>query len=132
MAKGNTHMPFQKGQSGNPAGRPRGARNRKMIVLQSMLDEDGEAILAQAMKMAKAGNIFALRLCLERLLPKRRHEPLQCELPPICKAADAVTAMGNIADAVGTGDSPPPQAPPPAHVVTRLPHAPLTLCFGGT
>src|SRR5260370_38905705 len=126
MAKETTHMPFQKGQSGNPAGRPRGARNRKMIILQSMLDEDGEALLAQAMKMAKEGNIFALRLCLERLLPKRRHEPLQWELPPISKAADAVTAMGNIADAVGAGDVAPAEAAALTKVVTGFVQALFT------
>ena len=119
-------MPFQKGQSGNPAGRPRGSRNRKMIVLQTMLDEDGEAILHQAMKMAKAGNTFALRLCMERLLPKRRHEPLQCELPPIRKAADAVTAMGGIADAVGAGDVAPAEAAALAKVVTGFVQALFT------
>ena len=119
-------MPFQKGQSGNPAGRPRGSRNRKMIVLQSMLDEDGEAILQQAMKMAKAGNTFALRLCMERLLPKRRHEPLQCELPPISKAADAVAAMGGIADAVGAGDVAPAEAAALTKVVTGFVQALFT------
>jgi len=111
-------MPFQKGQSGNPAGRPRGSRNRKIIMLQNILDTEGEAILQQAMEMAKEGNAVALRLCMERLLPKRRHEPLECELPPMRKAADSVTAMGDIAAAVGAGELAPAEAAALAKVVT--------------
>ena len=30
-------MPFEKGQSGNPAGRPRGSRSRATMALQDML-----------------------------------------------------------------------------------------------
>ena len=110
-------MPFQKGQSGNPAGRPRGSRNRKVIMLQNILDNEGEFILEQAMIMAKEGNTVALRLCMKRLLPKRRHEPLQCELPPISTAADAVAAMGDIAAALGIGEVAPAEAAAHAKVV---------------
>ena len=31
-------MPFQKGQSGNPAGRPRGSRNRSTILFENLLE----------------------------------------------------------------------------------------------
>jgi hypothetical protein len=95
-------------------------------MLQNMLDEEGEAILAQVMSMAKDGNSFALRLCMERLLPKRSHEPLECELPPISKAADAVTAMGDIAAAIGTGEVAPAEAAALAKVVTGFVQALFT------
>jgi Family of unknown function (DUF5681) len=37
-------MPFQKGQSGNPAGRPPGSRNKTAIALQELLEHDAESI----------------------------------------------------------------------------------------
>jgi hypothetical protein len=35
-------MQFQKGQSGNPAGRPRGSRNRASVLVHSLLEAEAE------------------------------------------------------------------------------------------
>ena len=35
-------MLFQKGQSGNPSGRPRGSRNRATILFQNLLEDEDE------------------------------------------------------------------------------------------
>ena len=93
-------MKFEKGQSGNPAGRLPGTRNRATM-LQEMLDDGGAAIAAKAMELAQAGNIAAIKLCLERLVPLRRN--LGCELPQLNGAGDSVAAVGSILDAVGQG-----------------------------
>jgi hypothetical protein len=110
-------MQFPKGQSGNPAGRPRGSRNKKTILFQQMLDDHGEAIVEKAIQMALAGNPSLLRTCMDRIVPKRTHEPVPCELPPITKASDAVAAMGEITDSVGAGDLAPAEAAGLAKVV---------------
>ena len=81
-------MPFQKGESGNPAGRPRGARNRTTVLLENLLAEDGEAIARKAIELAKAGETAALRMCLDRLVPVRKDEPVVFDLPPLDTAAD--------------------------------------------
>ena len=47
-------MPFQKGESGNPASSPRGACNRTTVPLENLLAEDGEAIARKAIELAKA------------------------------------------------------------------------------
>src|SRR5205809_278788 len=61
-----TNMQFQKGQSGNPAGRPRGSRNMASIRMQDMLEQNLDALVGKAVAMALAGEIGALRLCLDR------------------------------------------------------------------
>jgi len=97
-------MPFKEGQSGNPAGRPRGSRNKASVRMQEMLDEKAEELVGKLVEMALAGNIGALRLCLDRIAPTRRSGPLGCEMPPLQKAADAVAAMAGIASAAVAGD----------------------------
>ncbi len=97
-------MQFQKGQSGNPAGRPRGSRNKASLRMQELLEEKAEELVNKVVEIALAGNIAALRLCLDRVAPARRNEPFLCELPPLHKAADAVAAMSGIASAAVAGD----------------------------
>ena len=97
-------MQFQKGQSGNPAGRPRGSRNKASLRMQEMLEQKADALVKKVVKMALAGNIGALRLCLDRLAPTRKNEPLFCEMPPLQKASDAVAAIAGVASAAVAGD----------------------------
>lgn len=103
-------MPFEKGESGNPAGRPRGARNRATLLMQNLLADDAEAIGRKAIEMAKAGELAAIRLCMDRLAPARKDEPVAFELPPIEKPTDIVAATASIVAAVAAGDLTPSQA----------------------
>jgi hypothetical protein len=103
-------MPFEKGESGNPAGRPRGARNRTTLLMQNLFADDAEAIGRKAIEMAKAGDLAAIRLCMDRLAPARKDEPVAFELPPIEKPADIVAATASIVAAVAAGELTPSQA----------------------
>lgn len=97
-------MPFQKGQSGNPAGRPRGALNRATALAQNLLSEYAESIAIKVIELAMQGDRTAVRVCMDRLVPVIRHQPIAVELPPIEKPADSVEAAARIAAAVATGD----------------------------
>src|SRR5687768_16932362 len=68
--------PFQKGQSGNPDGRPKGSRNATTLAVESLLDGEAEALTRKAVELAIAGDIAALRLCLDRVLPPRKDRPV--------------------------------------------------------
>jgi hypothetical protein len=96
--------PFRKGLSGNPRGRPLGARNRATIAMEALLDGEAEAITRKAVEKAKEGDTTALRLCLERILPPRKDRPIALLMPKLSTVADAAALMAAITSAVAIGD----------------------------
>ena len=95
--------PFEKGRSGNPAGRPRGCRNRSTLAAQLLLQGEAEALTRKAVELALGGDPTALRLCLERVLPPCRQRAVKFALPPIESAADIAAAMKAVAAALADG-----------------------------
>jgi hypothetical protein len=116
-------MPFQKGQSGNPAGRPRGVLNRATVVAQNLLSERAESIAGKVIELAEQGDMTAIRVCMERLVPVIKHQPIAVELPPIEKPADSVEAAATIAAAVAAGELTAAEAAQLAKVVDVYVHA---------
>jgi hypothetical protein len=117
--KENHTMQFQKGQSGNPAGRPRGSRNQPTVLMQNLLEGEAEAIGRKAIEMAKGGDMAAIRVCMDRLAPARRGAAISCELPPVETSGGAVAAMAAIIAAVAAGDVTPAEAASLARVIDR-------------
>jgi hypothetical protein len=103
-------MTFKPGQSGNPEGRPKGARNRATIAAERLLDGEVGALTRKAIELAKRGDTVALRLCLDRIVPTRKDRPVVFTLPNLERAADAVKASAAIVQAVGSGDLTPSEA----------------------
>jgi len=102
--------PFQKGRSGNPGGRPRGARNAATVIAEELLDGEAAIITRKAIDLAKEGNVVALRLCLDRLLPPRHDRPLNFKIPALDSADDASKAMAAITTGVASGELTPAEA----------------------
>jgi hypothetical protein len=101
---------FQPGQSGNPNGRPKGSRNAATLALESLLDGEAEALTRKAMELALAGDIAALRLCLDRILPPRKDRPVSFEIPTIDTAEDAKAASAALLATVAAGSLTPSEA----------------------
>ena len=101
---------FAKGQSGNPTGRPRGSRNATTLALESLLDGQAEGLTQKAVELALAGDMQAIRLCLDRILPPRKDSPVAFDLPEMKTINDAVPAMGALVQAVGHGELTPTEA----------------------
>jgi Family of unknown function (DUF5681) len=94
---------FKKGESGNPAGRPPGARHKTTVALEALLDGQAQRLTQKAIEMGMAGDMVALRVCLDRILPPRKDRPVRFPLPPITSAAEAAEASARILAAVSAG-----------------------------
>jgi hypothetical protein len=94
---------FEKGRSGNPAGKPRGARNKTTRAVEALLEGESETLARKAIELALGGDVVALRLCIDRIAPPRRDRPVIFSLPEIKTAADASRAMAAIVGAVASG-----------------------------
>ena len=108
---------FQKGQSGNPHGRPMGSRNNATLACEALLEGQAEALTQKAVEMALAGDPVALRICLERICPVRKDRAVRFPLPPINSARDAANIAAAIAEAVAAGHVTPSEAAEIAKVV---------------
>jgi hypothetical protein len=102
-AKKGRGRPFPKGQSGNPAGRPRGSSNRATRAAEMLLDGEATALTCKAVELALAGDPAALRLCLDRTVAPRRERAVELALPPIRSADDILAAIKVVSGAVGRG-----------------------------
>src|SRR3954454_2767303 len=84
---------------GNP-GRPLGARNRATLAAMVLLEGEAEALTRRYVELALAGDTTAMRLCLERLLPRGRAVRLQL---PMRTLADLDAATDTVSTALAEG-----------------------------
>jgi hypothetical protein len=101
---------FRAGRSGNPGGRPKGARNHTTRAIEALLDGGAETLTRKAIELAQGGDTVALRMCLDRLIPPRKDRPISFDLPPIETTDDLSKATGAIVAAVAAGELTPAEA----------------------
>lgn len=95
---------FAPGVSGNPAGRPRGARDKRTEFLDALLGDDGEAIVAKLVQQARAGKPWALRVAVEKLLPARRDRRVEVKLPPVDSTESVCGAIAEVIQLAARGE----------------------------
>ena len=85
---------FQKGQSGNPAGKPKGVRNRATLMAEKLMQDDAEQVVRGVVEKAKQGDMTAAHLIIERIAPVRKGRPTTLDLPDAKTSADLAAAIG--------------------------------------
>src|SRR5580693_5257559 len=84
---------FRRGASGNPAGKPRGARNKVTVAIEGLMGKYGEQVAARMVKRAVDGDVGAAKLILDRVAPIRRGRPVRLKLPHLNDPASVMAAQ---------------------------------------
>jgi len=98
---------FQKGTSGNPAGRPKGVKDRR-VKYRELIESHAAKLIKATVAKALDGDMAALRLCLERICPPIKAKD---ELVHIAELKGNLTSQGQtIITAMGAGTIAPSEA----------------------
>jgi hypothetical protein len=78
--------------------------------LEGLLDGQANALTQKAIDLALTGDMAALRLCLDRILPPRKDRPVYFTLPEVKSAQDAAALASAVLSAVAVGELTPADA----------------------
>jgi hypothetical protein len=121
--------PWKAGESGNVKGRPHGSRHAVSLAVEALIDGEHEVLTRKAIQLAKAGDMGALKLCIDRLCPLRRDRHVAFALPKLEKPEDAMAAVVAIAEAVASGELTPSEAAELSRLIDSFKNAVETVSF---
>lgn len=101
---------FKKGQSGNPAGRPKGSKDRRSEY-RELFKSAAPELVEKAIQLALGGDVVALRMCIDRIAPVARENPVSPVLLPSLDSAESVCMAHNqITQKLASGELLPSEA----------------------
>lgn len=95
---------FKKGESGNPKGRATGSMNKATIAALKLLEGDLEAITQKCVDSAKGGDLMAVKLILDKVIPNAKERRLSVKLPKVEGAANLPAVLAAVLEMVGNGE----------------------------
>lgn len=115
---------FKPGQSGNPAGRPPGAKSTASALRKELItDEDLQEIVDTVIAKAKEGDLTAAGMILDRRIPRLRVSVMSLDDPTLGSLADQLKAareriqlrvITGVPDPVAEDEPEAPRKPKPA------------------
>lgn len=104
MAPRTPRGTFQKGHSGNPGGKPPGAKTKVSKRIYERLSDEADPILDVLINAAKAGDTTSARFIINLYAPKAKFAPVDVGNLPTLDSIEAVTAAhGAIVQAAASG-----------------------------
>jgi hypothetical protein len=100
-------------------GRPKGSRNKRSVLVEQMMHCDLEQIVATCLRLAKGGDMAAIREVLVRVAPVRKGAPVAVEMPLIRSVTDVPAALAKLAEHVADGSLSPEEAAAIAALLER-------------
>ena len=94
---------FKPGKSGNPKGRPQGSRSKATLLAEALLEGQAEELVQTLVDKALEGDVTALRVCIERLVPPRKDRPVTLKLPKVEGPEDLSKLTEAVLQAVSKG-----------------------------
>lgn len=77
--------------------------------MRALLQPHAEKLIQKVVNLALAGDVQALRICVDRIIPPVREDRVKIDLPPIADAAGCAEAQAVILEAVAAGELLPSQ-----------------------
>lgn len=94
---------FKPGKSGNPAGRPKGIKDRRVALREKLLPH-ADQLIEMVTTFAKSGDMAAMKIVMDRIIPPLKEEPIHVTIPKIESAVDCRQAQAAVVNAVAAGD----------------------------
>lgn len=94
---------FKTGKSGNPSGRPKGVKDRRVALREKLLPH-ADQLIEMVTTFAKSGDMAAMKIVMDRIIPPLKEEPIHVRIPKIESAADCTQAQAYVVNAVSAGD----------------------------
>lgn len=92
---------FKPGKSGNPNGKPKGAKNKR-AAYRELFEKKSEDLIKKAIQLAEGGDVPCLKLCIDRIVSPYRAEDATIFLDDM---TGTLTEKGEkIIEAMGSGD----------------------------
>ena len=94
---------WKPGESGNLRGNHRGSKHRATLFAQALFDSECQALVKKTIELGLVGDVAALKICMDRLLPPLKSRPLRFKLPELRTVSDALSALAAIAEGLSNG-----------------------------